>query len=100
MSTKSATLAKSLHTVSVLVNVARELQRVADDSGRRFPEGAAGAVRAALVVLGYADAGDSEQTAADPHGLEAKAVALLSKEVAAEPPYMGPTARYMQGFQP
>jgi hypothetical protein len=80
MSAKSATLAKSLHTVSVLVNVARELQRVAADSGRHFPEGPAGAVRAALVVLGYADRGDSDITATDPYGLEAKAIAILAKD--------------------
>jgi hypothetical protein len=70
-----ATLAKSLHTVSVLVNVAREAMRVADDSGRRFPDGVRGAVDAALIILGY-------EGAADPYGLAAKAVAQLEKEAA------------------
>jgi hypothetical protein len=66
MSTKTATLAKSLHTVSVLVNVAN----LSPHHG--FPSIM---VEWAAERLGY-------DGAADPHGLKAKAVALLSKEAA------------------
>lgn len=65
MSAKSATLAKSLHTVSAIVAVARLMQRV-------FPV-PADAVREALAVLGY-------DGAADPYGLAARAVATLAKD--------------------
>jgi hypothetical protein len=63
MSTKSKTLAKSLHTVSAIVAVARYMAGF--DQHR-----AAEHVPAALHVLGYADA-------ADPYGLAARAVAIL-----------------------
>ena len=68
MSAKSQTLAKSLHTVSVLVNVARLIQRNAlpERLCERY------AVDQALIELGYANG-------ADPYGLAAKAVAILSK---------------------
>ena len=68
MSAKSQTLAKSLHTVSVLVNVARHFQHLARYEGQDMT--ADYAVESALGILGYADA-------ADPHGLAAKAVAIL-----------------------
>lgn len=66
MSTKTQTLAKSLHTVSVLVSVAQALV----GTGTLPDQSAVSSVAAALRVLGYADA-------ADPHGLAAKAVAIL-----------------------
>lgn len=73
MSAKSNTLAKSLHTVSVLVSVARELRRLDSATTPNLPAmSAAGAVGAALHVLGYAGA-------ADPYGLAAKAVAILAR---------------------
>ena len=72
MSTKSATLAKSLHTVSVLVNVARLAGAATGNTQKRDP---AACVRCALIALGY-------DGAADPHGLAAKAVAQLSRESA------------------
>jgi hypothetical protein len=71
MSAKSATLAKSLHTVSVLVNIAA--QRMESTPNLT----AAQAVHMALVTLGYAAGSD---VAADPHGLVAKAIALLGKQ--------------------
>jgi hypothetical protein len=68
MSSKSATLAKSLHTVSVIVAIAR-----------LYPPsiGAAPAVARALRVLGY-------ENAADPYGLADRAIMLLAKESAPE----------------
>lgn len=63
-------LAKSLHTVSVLVNVARHFQDLA-----RFDGGAMSAeyaVESAVAILSY-------QGAADPYGLRAKALAILAK---------------------
>lgn len=69
MSTKSATLAKSLHTVSVLVAVARKLATIHDNLSPRS------LIDEALAVLGY-DGAD------DPHGLAAKAVAQLQRETA------------------
>ena len=73
MSAKSATLAKSLHTVSALVSVAR-LHRSRftspDLSGHML---AVLAVQDALRTLGYAGA-------ADPYGLAARAVAILEKD--------------------
>lgn len=68
MSAKSATLAKSLHTVSAIVSVARHLMAVQYPLARD----AAGAVRTALDILGY-------DGAADPYGLAARAVATLEK---------------------
>ena len=72
MSAKSATLAKSLHTVSALVAVARHY---AESTQLRTGASvdAAGAVAAALCILGY-------EGAADPYGLAARAVAILSKD--------------------
>jgi hypothetical protein len=67
MSAKSATLAKSLHTVSVLVNLAAELLR--QNIAHSQPE----AIQIALDVLGYTGA-------ADPYDLAAKAAALLGKQ--------------------
>jgi hypothetical protein len=75
MSAKSATLAKSLHTVSVLVSVAREIARNdAHDDTRLPPRTPAELVNVALCVLGYVNA-------SDPYGLAARAVAQLSKDV-------------------
>lgn len=71
MSAKSATLAKSLHTVSVIVVVARHHQECAKYFHGASVDNAA-AVDAALCLLGY-------HGAADPHGLAARAVAILSK---------------------
>jgi hypothetical protein len=68
-----ATLAKSLHTVTVLVNVARHHMAVVR---HMYPDGAcppSAAVQTALILLGYSDA-------SDPYGLAARAVAQLSKE--------------------
>ena len=70
MSTTSKTIAKSLHTVSVLVNVAKHLQDTVPGYGTDPHFAAAAAVDGALRVLGYADA-------SDPYGLAAKAVAVL-----------------------
>lgn len=70
MSTKSATLAKSLHTVSALVAVARLYQDMAAAQGATMAP--AYAVESALTALGY-------MGAADPHGLAARAVAILDK---------------------
>lgn len=66
MSTKTKTLAKSLHTVTVLVNVARLVLR---DNGGSAEE----AVADALQVLGY-------EGALDPYGLASAAAATLIKE--------------------
>lgn len=71
MSAKSATLAKSLHTVSVLVNVARLFMELAAERGQ--PMSAAYAVESALGMLGYSGA-------ADPYGLAARAVSILAAE--------------------
>lgn len=70
MSAKSATLAKSLHTVTVLVNVAR-LAPVPFS----IPDARMSAYRVgfALQALGYADAPDT-------YGLAARAVAILEKD--------------------
>lgn len=70
MSAKSATLAKSLHTVSVLVSVARLLM-----SRDAYAENISLAVSDAMAVLGY-------EGATDPHGLAAKVVDVLRKEAA------------------
>jgi hypothetical protein len=72
MSAKTATLAKSLHTVSVIANVAKAL---ATAQGYVNPADFHRFVREALEALGYADA-------TDPYGLAAKAVAVLEKEAA------------------
>ena len=69
MSAKSASLAKSLHTVSAIVAVARHLIGVQYPLART----PANAVTAALSILGY-------DGAADPYGLAARAVAQLPKE--------------------
>lgn len=70
MSAKSATLAKSLHTVSALVAVARLVQASNHSSPHyQAPEVA---VQCALAALGYAGA-------ADPYGLAQRAVAQLQK---------------------
>jgi len=65
------TLPKSLHTVTVLVNVARELI----ESGRAI--GTSAAIRRASDVLGYSGA-------TDPHDLLDKAMRQLGAERAAE----------------
>lgn len=72
MSTKSATLAKSLHTVSALVAVARLAPAPATIPAAQMAQYRVGF---ALHTLGYAGA-------ADPHGLAARAVAILSKGAA------------------
>jgi len=61
----NAPLPKSLHTVTVLVNLARHLN---------YPD-ANDAVTGALFILGYHDADAST----DIHGLRDKAVAILRK---------------------
>lgn len=66
MSTKSKTLAKSLHTVSALVSVARLLLQQNPTLGHFH------AVQGALCALGY-----PIDAAADPYGLAARAVAVL-----------------------
>lgn len=63
MSTKSKTLAKSLHTVSVIVTIARR----EINNGISDPRDA---IISALWILGYSDA-------SDPHGLVARALAVL-----------------------
>ena len=69
MSTKSKSLAKSLHTVSAVVAVAKlHLQNGLSYTSAPLCHQAA--VRAALRTLGYADA-------SDPYGLAARAVAIL-----------------------
>lgn len=68
MSAKSATLAKSLHTVSALVAVARLIQ---SQGSAPMPNG--DAVALALCALGY-------DGAADPYGLAARAAAILEKD--------------------
>lgn len=73
MSAKTLTLAKSLHTVSVLVAVGRFMLDTVQVSGRDHADDAALAVAKAAAVLGY-------DMANDPHGLVARAVAILSKE--------------------
>ena len=65
MSTKSKTLAKSLHTVTAIAAVARLIART--NPAHSTNEAA---VAAALIVLGYADA-------SDPYGLAARALASL-----------------------
>jgi hypothetical protein len=91
MSAKSATLAKSLHTVSVIVNVARRemLLAVHDDASIR-PEHA---ISCALATLGYVGA-------SDPYGLAAKALAVLKAESAkaAKNDGAGRTAGTWDGF--
>ena len=81
MSAKSATLAKSLHTVSALVAVARIYLALCPPSAPFFRDNpqrlCEWAVGAALHGLGYGGA-------ADPYGLAARAVALLAKESALE----------------
>lgn len=67
MSAKSATLAKSLHTVSALVAIARYVLDLTRDGDREF------ALRTALDILGY-------DGAADPYGLAARAAAILEKD--------------------
>jgi hypothetical protein len=67
------TLAKSLHTVSVLVNVARRERYV----GRMLLQqnvDALAAVNRALFVLGY------DVIESDTYGLVARAVAILEKD--------------------
>jgi len=70
MSTQSKTLAKSLHTVSAIVAVAKQgpfrFDHVAYCRHTRN-------VDWALRILGYSDA-------SDPYGLAARAVAILSKD--------------------
>lgn len=71
MSTKSKTLAKSLHTVSALVEVAKLVQASNYDiSSYQDP---AIAVRCALIALGYGGA-------SNPYGLAQRAVAILTAE--------------------
>lgn len=64
MSTKSKTLAKSLHTVSAVVSVARLIQTMRDCPNATV------AVGYAVLALGYGDA-------SDPYMLAARAVAIL-----------------------
>lgn len=64
-------LAKSLHTVSVLVNVARLFQQLAAANGGT-PMTAEYAVESAVGTLGYLGA-------PDPYGLAARAVAILER---------------------
>jgi hypothetical protein len=66
MSANSATLAKSLHTVSVIVAIGREFMK---QPSIRPAE----AVRIALDILGYTNA-------ADPYGLADRAIMLLAKD--------------------
>ena len=66
------TLPKSLHTVTVLVNVARECMAHREYSDR---PGDHDAVADALAILGYTGAPDA-------YGLADKARAVLSKECA------------------
>jgi hypothetical protein len=77
MSAKSATLAKSLHTVSALVNVARTLREF-DTLGGQPPRETRAYVSGALHALGY-PLGATD----DPHGLAAKARAVLERETIA-----------------
>ena len=67
MSRKTKTLAKSLHTVSVIVNVARSA--LANNLLADTPEAA---VKATLNILGYDDA-------ADPYDLAGVALKQLEK---------------------
>jgi hypothetical protein len=65
----SKPLAKSLHTLTALVGVARHIQgKASADDARSEP---AGAVGAALEILGY------HADVADPHGIVSKAIAAL-----------------------
>lgn len=68
MSTKTQTLAKSLHTVTALVNVGREALRYHVNGD------VSSAIQNAARILGYADA-------ADPYGLQDKARAILAAEL-------------------
>lgn len=72
MSTRTKTLTKSLHTVSVIVNVARYML-ASSASVARSSNPEQQAVDAALRVLGYGDA-------ADPYGLATTALKQLEKE--------------------
>lgn len=62
-------LAKSLHTITVLVNVGLLIQRTRNET-------AESAIQSALIELGYLDA-------EDPYGLAAKALAQLKARNAA-----------------
>lgn len=64
---------KSLHTITVLVNVAREL-RATDEVGARIPHGWEFYAARAVRILGY-----TCDAAADPYGLRARAIAILEK---------------------
>lgn len=63
---------KSLHTVSVLVNVARLFQQLAATNGGARMS-AEYAVESAIGSLGY-------HGVPDPYGLAARAIAILEKE--------------------
>lgn len=76
MSAKTLTLAKSLHTVSVLVAVARHVMDPGRADGLTLDP--AYAVGRAMDILGY-DSADMS----DPYGLQARAIAALRKESAA-----------------
>jgi hypothetical protein len=65
MSTKTKTLPKSLHTVTVIAAVARRYMEC-----ERYP--AVNAIEKALEDLGYSDAGD-------PYGLAVKTLAVLEQ---------------------
>lgn len=67
-------LPKSLHTVTVLVNVARECDRNARMINCVHMQRARDAVNAAMQVLGYPPA-----DTADAYGLADRAVAILAK---------------------
>ena len=71
MSTKTKTLAKSLHTVTVLVTVAR---LIAKQTGRN----PAACVGSAAVALGYS--GQTDANASDPYGLRDRAREILAAE--------------------
>ena len=62
-------LPKSLHTITAIINVAAHLRETSPFPGVGIQE----AVNGALSILGYTNS-------PDPHGLAAKAVALMSKE--------------------
>ena len=70
-------LPKSLHTVTVIVNVARECDRTAIAVAANSTVRAYDAVKNALLVLGY-------QSAEDTYGLADKARAQLARSFASE----------------
>jgi hypothetical protein len=67
MSTKNKTIAKSLHTITVFINVAKLIQ------GQKEGIDDETAVHMAADVLGYGDA-------ADPYDLKGRALAYMNRE--------------------